>query len=118
MAFPVIANSWVPYAQNDGLVRYYDKTRMVNISGTAFIWDMYDLKTPAADDAGNTYRSVLQPTEFSCRKQLRRVLSIHKMSGNMGAGSTVAEQIAVGEWVDVLPQSLDDQLMRAACESY
>ena len=117
IAAPACANSWVQYGQNDDAIRYYDKLRMVNMSGAAFIWDMHDLKTPLNDDAGKSYRSVLYPTEFSCRKQQRRVLSAHRMSDNMGAGSMVAEQTVVGEWVAVMPHSPDDELMKAVCES-
>lgn len=114
---PAFANNWVRYAQNDDFIRYYDKLRMINMSGTAYIWDLQDLKSPLTDAAGQSYRSVLYPTEFSCRKQLRRVLSTRKMSGGMGEGSLVSEQTLVGPWVEVLPNSPDDELMKAVCES-
>lgn len=117
IAAPASANSWVQYGQNEDAIRYYDKLRMINMSGTAFIWDMHDLKTPVTDASGISYRSLLYPTEFSCRKQQRRVLSTHKMSDPMGAGSTVAEQTVAGEWAEVMPQSPDEQLMKAVCES-
>ena len=116
-AAPACANSWVQYGQNDDAIRYYDKVRMINMSGTAFIWDMHDLKTPVTDASGKSYRSVLYPTEFSCRKQLRRVLSTHKMSEPMGGGSMVAELTTTGGWIEVMPKSPDDELMKAVCES-
>jgi hypothetical protein len=116
-AVPALANSWVRYAQNDDAFRYYDKLRMVNMSGTAYIWDMQDLKNPATDASGQSYRSVLYPTEFSCRKHLRRVLSTHKMSGGMGEGFLVSEQTAVGQWLEVMPDTPDDELMKAVCNS-
>ena len=90
---------------------------MVNMSGTAYIWDMQDLKNPATDASGQSYRSVLYPTEFSCRKHLRRVLSTHKMSGGMGEGFLVSEQTAVGQWLEVMPDTPDDELMKAVCNS-
>lgn len=114
---PALANSWVRYAQNDDAIRYYDKLRMINMSGTAYIWDMQDLKTPMTDSSGQSYRSVLYPTEFSCRKQLRRVLSTRKMTDGMGEGVLVSEQTVVGPWVEVMPNTPDDQLMKAVCES-
>lgn len=116
-AVPAFANDWVRYAQNDDAIRYYDKLRMINMSGTAYIWDMQDLKNPETDSSGQSYRSILYPTEFNCRKQLRRVLSTRKMSGGMGEGSLVSEQTLVGPWGDVMPDTPDDQLMKAVCES-
>lgn len=114
---PALANNWVQYAQSDDVVRYYDKLRMINMSGTAYIWDLQDLKTPVTDSSGQSFHSVLHPTEFSCRKQLRRVLSTRKMSGGMGEGSLVSEQTLVGPWLDVMPDTPEDNLMKAACES-
>ena len=87
------------------------------MSGTAYIWDMQDLKPPMTESSGQSYRSVLSPTEFSCRKQLRRVLSTRKMTDGMGEGVLVSEQTVVGPWVEVMPNTPDDQLMKAVCES-
>jgi hypothetical protein len=117
IATPAFAENWVQYAEVNELIRYYDKLRMVNISGNAFIWDLHDLRTPVTDASGKTYRSVLYPTEFSCRKHQRRILSIHKMSDAMGAGMLITEQNLVSGWVDVAPETPDDHLMRAVCES-
>lgn len=116
-AASALAESWIPYAQNDEATRYYDKLRMINMSGTAFIWDMQNLNNPATDSSGQSYRSVLYPTEFSCRKQLRRVLSTRKMSDRMGEGAVVSEHTVAGEWVAVVPHTPDDELMKAVCES-
>jgi hypothetical protein len=117
IATPAFAENWVRYAQTDEAGRYYDKFRMVNMSGNAFIWDLHDLQNPAVDASGKTYQSVLLPTEFSCRKHQRRVLSTQKMSDRMGTGALITEQNVVGNWVDVVPQTPDDDLMRAVCES-
>ena len=117
IATPTLAENWVQYAQTNQVSRYYDKLRMVNMSGNAFIWDLHDLQSPVADVSGKTYQSVLLPTEFSCRKHQRRILSTHKMSDRMGAGTLIMEQNTVGDWIDVAPQTPDDQLMRAVCES-
>ena len=38
IATPTLAENWVPYAQTNQVSRYYDKLRMVNMSGNAFIW--------------------------------------------------------------------------------
>jgi hypothetical protein len=117
IATPAFAENWVQYAEINEVIRYYDKLRMVNMSGNAFIWDLHDLQTPVIDASGKAYQSVLYPTEFSCRKHQRRILSTHKMSDAMGAGTLITEQNMVSGWVDVVPQTPDDHLMRAVCES-
>jgi hypothetical protein len=117
IAMPGFAENWVQYAETNEVIRYYDKLRMVNMSGNAFIWDLHDLRTPVTDASGKAYQSVLHPTEFSCRKHQRRILSTHKMSDSMGAGTLIMEHNLVGEWFDVVPQTPDDHLMRAVCDS-
>ena len=117
IATPVFAENWVQYAEVSEASRYYDKFRMVNMSGNAFIWDLHDLRKPVTDASGKAYQSVLYPTEFSCRKHQRRILSVHKMSAGMGEGMLITEHSVVGEWIDVLPESPDDHLMRAVCAS-
>lgn len=114
---PAVAENWVRYAQSGEIVRYYDKMRMMNMSGTAFIWDMHDLKTPVTDASGKSYQSVLYPTEFSCRKLTHRVLSARRMSGSMGEGALVSEHNIAGPWKDVMSHSPEEELMKAVCES-
>ena len=38
-ALPATAENWVRYAQSADVSRYYDKERVLLMSGTAFIWD-------------------------------------------------------------------------------
>lgn len=116
-AIPAAAENWVRYAGSADAVRYFDKMRMMNMSGTAFIWDMHDLATPVTDASGKSYQSVLYPTEFSCRKLKHRVLSTHKMSGSMGEGNVVAENNIAGPWQDVISATPQEALMKAVCDS-
>ncbi len=116
-AAPVMANNWAPYAQTGDADQYYDRFRRVVMSGMAFVWDLHNLKTAAADASGKPYQSVLYPSEYNCRMQQRRILSVHRMTGPMGEGVAVSEDQVVGKWMDVLPDSPESRLMKAACES-
>ncbi len=116
MASSVHAQSWEPYANTDGEKRYYDPVRMVVMSGIAFIWDLHDLHAENAEQ-GKVYRSVLYPTEYNCRVEKKRVLSVHKMAERMGQGECIAEHTLVGHWVDVKPGTPDSHLMKAACDA-
>ncbi len=116
LASSAYAQSWEPYAKTDGEIRYYDPVRMVVMSGIAFIWDLHDLHV-ATDEQGKQYRSVLYPTEYNCRGEKKRVLSVHKMTDRMGQGESVAEHTLVGRWIDVQPGTPDSRLMKAACDA-
>ena len=115
-ALPAAAENWVRYAQSGDLSRYYDKERVLLMSGTAFIWDLHDLRAETAGIHGKPHRSVTYATEVNCRKELIRVLSYQQMAGSMGAGPMVAEQSLVGEWKSPAQPSAEARLMAIACE--
>ena len=109
------AENWIRYTQTPEANRYYDRERLLVMSGTAFIWDMHDLKGEASGD-GKRIRSVLYAVEVNCRKEQRRVRSSHRMSGAMGAGQMVDEVSLVSEWSAPDMQSPERQLMAIACD--
>jgi hypothetical protein len=39
------------------------------------------------------------------------------MSGGMGEGFLVSEQTVVGQWLEVMPDTPDEELMKAVCNS-
>jgi hypothetical protein len=111
------AENWVRYAKNQDALLYYDKHRKVVMSGTAFIWDLHDLKVPATDAAGNSYQSVLYATEYNCRKEQRRILSVQWMAGKMGNGPVVAEDAMVSDWKSDPLGTPAATLLDVACEN-
>lgn len=115
-ALPAAAENWTRYAQSGEASRYYDKERVLLMSGTAFIWDLHDLKADTAGIDGKTHRSVTYATEVNCRKEQLRVLSYQQMAGAMGAGPMVAEHSLVSEWKTPGQQSAEARLMAIACE--
>ena len=116
IAFPAAADNWVRYAQSGDTSRYYDKERVLLMSGTAFIWDLHDHRADTAGIEGKMHRSVTYATEVNCRKEQVRVLSYQQMAGAMGAGPMVAEHSMVGEWKSPAQQSAESRLMAIACE--
>ena len=116
MSLPAAAENWVRYAQTADASLYYDKERMILMSGTAFIWDLHDLRADAAGAGDNAHRSVLHAVEVNCRKEQHRVLSYHRMSGAMGGGKMVGEHSLVSEWKTPAANSAESRLMTIACE--
>lgn len=111
-----LAENWAKYIQTPDANRYYDRERLLVMSGTAFIWDLHDLKSEVSGEAGKNFRSVLYAVEVNCRKELRRVLSFHRMSGAMGAGQVVDEHSLVSDWSSPSMESPERQLMAIACD--
>ncbi len=116
LASSSFAQSWERYANTENEIRYFDPYRMVVMSGMAFIWDLHDLHAEGSEQ-GRVYRSVLYPTEYNCRGEKKRVLSVHKMADKMGMGESVAEHTLVGHWTEVQPDTPDGRLMKAACNA-
>jgi len=115
-AIPAAAENWVRYAQTADASLYYDKERMVLMSGTAFIWDLHDLREETSGAQAKSHRSVLHAVEVNCRKEQLRVLSFHRMTGAMGAGAIAGEHSLVGEWKTPPDNSAESRLMTVACE--
>jgi hypothetical protein len=115
-SLPAAAENWARYAQNGDASRYYDKERVLLMSGTAFIWDLHDLVAETPGISGKAHRSVMYATEVNCRKEQVRVLSYQQMAGAMGAGPMVGEHSMVGEWKTPAQQSAEFRLMAIACE--
>jgi len=115
-SLPAAAENWVRYAQSGDASRYYDKERVLLMSGTAFIWDLHDLLAETPGLGGKAHRSVMYATEVNCRKEQLRVLSYQQMAGAMGAAPMVGEHSMVGEWKTPAHQSAESRLMAIACE--
>lgn len=115
-ALPAAAENWVRYAQSGDTSRYYDKERVLLMSGTAFIWDLHDLRADTPGIDGKIHRSVTYATEVNCRKEQMRVLSYQQMAGPMGAAPMVAEHSMVSEWKTPAHQTAESRLMAIACE--
>jgi hypothetical protein len=110
------AQQWIPYSQTSQGTQYFDLQRAVVMGGsTAFILDLHDMKSELNDGDGKIYRSIVYATEFNCRKEQRRVLSVQRKSEPMGKGIVVTETSQVSDWIDVKTQNAL-RLMMAACE--
>ena len=111
-----LAEHWVRYTQTSQANHYYDRERTLEMGGTAFIWDLHDLKGEGGAGSGESFRSVLYAVEVNCRREQRRVLSYHRMSGAMGAGQVVEEHSLVSDWMAAAPQTPEARLMAIACD--
>lgn len=115
-ASSVHADSWVRYAQTDAASLYFEKHRIIKMGSTAMIWDLHDLKTTAVDTNGQTYRSVLNATEFNCRMAQYRLISVQRLDGAMGSGRVVSEISEASGWGDAASSAAADMLLREACD--
>lgn len=115
-ALPSYAQGWVRYAQTAEATYYFDSLRTRKMGDIAFVWDLQDLKVPAADNTGMASQSVLFALEYNCRPKQYRVLSTAWMAGALAGGSVVKETIGAGEWQDAAAESLRGMLFKHICE--
>lgn len=110
------AESWARYGQTDEANLYYDKHRIIKMGSTAMIWDLHDLKTPALDANGASYRSALYATEYNCRMGQYRLLSVQRLAGAMGSGAVISEETVAASWRDAATSPVADKLLTEACD--
>jgi len=115
ISVPAWSQAWIRYAQTDSATMYFDSLRTRKMGDTAFVWDLHDLKSPAKDETGRAYRSVMHAIEYQCRVRQRRVLSILLHSEPMASGTSV-EIISASDWTATPPGSLAGELFNHICE--
>ena len=115
-ATPVLAQHWVRYAENDESLMYFDSLRTRKMGDTAFVWDLHDLKSAAADPSGKSYLSVLYAVEYQCRARTWRVLGTSRHAQRMGAGKPVSEEAGAMAFAEAAPGSRAEQLFNHVCE--
>ena len=95
---------------------YFDSLRTRKMGDTSFVWDLHNFTAPVKDANGKTFQSALYAIEYNCRAQRRRILSLSRLSAEMGKGEVVSEETLVSEWRDAFPGSLAGELFRHICE--
>ncbi len=112
----VLAQNWVRYAESDQSLMYFDSLRTRKMGDTAFVWDLHDLKSAAADPSGKPYQSVLYAVEYQCRARKWRVLGTSRHQQGMGTGKPVSEEAGAMAFTEAGPGSRAEQLFNHVCE--
>ncbi|MDP2816925.1 MAG: hypothetical protein Q8O29_01360 [Polaromonas sp.] len=111
---------WTPVIVDEMVITYIDRNTLRgprDKSGMVRMWWLMDYQlVQIADERG--YFSRLHHSEFDCKGQRMRLLSVALLSERMGHGDVVFEDPVPRKWTPVQDQSFQDALRDIACVAY
>ncbi|MDP1740571.1 MAG: hypothetical protein Q8M51_13070 [Polaromonas sp.] len=114
------AAQWMPVMVDQMVITYIDRTTARGTSakgGLVRMWWLMDYQlVQIADEKG--YFSRLHHSEFDCRGQRARMLSVALLSEQMGMGQVVFEDPVPRRWVAVSEEPFQQALWDIACMAY
>lgn len=115
-----VAAQWTPVMVDEMVITYIDRNTLRNTSGKVGMvrmWWLMDYQlVQITDEKG--YFSRLHHSEFDCKNQRVRVLSVALLSERMGLGRVVFEDPLPRNWEALRDGTFQDALRDIACISY
>lgn len=105
---------WVKVGTTDNATVYADESTIDRNSNLVKMWQFNDYETVQVV-GGIKFLTAEQEWEFDCERERRRVIALKKYSDNMGRGTEVYRNSAVGKWQPVAPESVAQALWKLAC---
>jgi hypothetical protein len=111
------AAQWTPVMVDPAVVTYIDRTTLRGKGRLVRMWWLMDYQlVQITDEKG--YFSRLHHSEFDCKGQRMRLLSVALLSGRIGHGEAVFEDPLPRKWEAVQDGSFQDALWDIACVAY
>ena len=111
------AAQWTPVMVDEMVITYIDRDTLRGKGGLVRMWWLMDYQlVQITDEKG--YFSRLHHSEFDCRGQRMRLLSVALLSERMGHGQAVFEDPVPRRWELVRDGSFQDALFDIACVAY
>lgn len=99
------------------VITYIDRATLRGRGGLVKMWWLMDYQlVQIIDEKG--YFSRVHHSEFDCKRQRTRLLSVALLSQQMGLGEVVFEDPAPRRWEPVAGQPFQQALLEIACISY
>ncbi|MES2955389.1 MAG: surface-adhesin E family protein [Pseudomonadota bacterium] len=115
-----VAAQWTPVIVDEMVITYIDRNTLRGTrdkSGMVRMWWLMDYQlVQIADERG--YFSRVHHSEFDCKGQRMRLLSVALLSERMGHGDVVFEDPVPRKWTPVQDRSFHDALLDIACINY
>jgi hypothetical protein len=105
---------WVNLGNDGDITAYVEPTTIRKDGNTAEMWYLVDYKTTKKID-GKLYMTLKSQSQFDCKKEQYRILSISYYSGNLGGGEVVSSSNKISTWEPVPPKSISEALWNYAC---
>lgn len=111
------AAQWTPVMVDEMVITYIDRNTQRGKGGLVRMWWLMDYQlVQITHEKG--YFSRLHQSEFDCKNQRQRMLSVALLSERMGHGQTVFEDPVPRRWEVVRDGSFQDALFDIACINY
>jgi len=111
------AAQWTPVMVDEMVITYIDRDTARGKGGLVRMWWLMDYQlVQITNEKG--YFSRLHHSEFDCKGQRMRLLSVALLSERMGHGQAVFEDRLPRKWEAVRDGSFQDALFDIACISY
>jgi hypothetical protein len=111
------AAQWTPVMVDQMVITYIDRATVRGRGSMVRMWWLMDYQlVQIVDEKG--YFSRVHHSEFDCRRQRTRLLSVALLSQQMGLGEVVFEDTAPRRWESVTGQPFQRALFDIACISY
>ncbi len=111
---------WTPVIVDEMVITYIDSTALRGAGGKGGLvrmWWLMDYRlVQITDEKG--YFSRLHHSEFDCKNQRMRMLSVALLSEGMGHGPAVFEDPVPRKWVAVQEGTFQNALWDIACINY
>ena len=114
----VRAEVWMEAGRSDDYVAYGDPSSVKRDGDIARMWSLFDYKTPQTGIPGKTFLSTKRQFEYDCRLGRARALAVSSYAAHEGKGDPLASASVKYDWSTVVPDSVDDALLKFACRNY
>lgn len=112
------AEVWMEAGRSDDYVAYGDPSSVKRDGEIARMWSMFDYKTPQTGIPGKTYLSIRRQFEYDCKHGKARILTASPYAANQAKGPPLLTETNTYNWRAVVPDSVDDALLKFACRNY
>jgi hypothetical protein len=111
------AAQWTPVMVDEMVITYIDRNTARGKGGLVRMWWLMDYQlVQITNEKG--YFSRLHYSEFDCKNQRQRMLSVALLTERMGHGEAVFEDRVPRKWEVVRDGTFHDALFDIACISY
>ena len=106
---------WIYIGSSDSFNSYVDMKTIRNKGNKAKMWNLFDYKTAQITSENNEYWSARGIHEYDCTDGTSRTLSVSFLSGKMNIGQVVFKDDTKGEFKEIPPGSIIENLFKIAC---
>ena len=102
---------WVMYEESDSATHYFDPATIRKEGNMRRVWVLQDLrKRGQYSEMSRRYRS-----EYDCKNERWRILTISEHSEPMAGGSAMRSQSDEDSWTDIAPGTVTDTMLKIVC---